>query len=148
MTGWGNWSNGNFSRSLNLTIRKSGMCTTRFGECAAQTSLEFWDKNRLIRPCNSWRKRKHAELWSVLIYQTSEENWKRVKREKITRTLLENWKMWNMKVTVTAIVIDVLSTVQRIGTGTGGLGNLKTSKVYSNYSIVRISQNAEKSHGD
>ena len=37
---------------------------------------------------------------------------------------------------------------QRIGTGTGGLGNKRTSGHHPNYSIVEISQNTKKSPGD
>ena len=37
---------------------------------------------------------------------------------------------------------------QMIGTGTGGLGNKRTSGEYSNYSTVEIGQNTEKSPGD
>ena len=36
----------------------------------------------------------------------------------------------------------------RIGTGTRGLGNKRTSGNYPNYSIVEIGQNTEKSPGD
>ena len=37
---------------------------------------------------------------------------------------------------------------QRIGTGTGRLGNEKTSGDHPNYTIVEIAQNTEKSPGD
>ena len=37
---------------------------------------------------------------------------------------------------------------QSIGTGTGGLGNKKTSGDHPNYGIVEINQNTEKSPGD
>ena len=37
---------------------------------------------------------------------------------------------------------------QRIGTGTGGLRNMKTSGDHPNYSFVEIGQNTEKSPGD
>ena len=37
---------------------------------------------------------------------------------------------------------------QRIGIGTGGIGNKRTSGDYLNDSIVKISQNTEKSPGD
>ena len=37
---------------------------------------------------------------------------------------------------------------QRIGTGTGGLGNNRTCGDHPNYSIVEIGQNTEKSPGD
>ena len=37
---------------------------------------------------------------------------------------------------------------QRIDTGTGGLGNKRSSGDYLNYSIIKIYQNTEKSPGD
>ena len=36
---------------------------------------------------------------------------------------------------------------QRIGTGTGGHGNKKTSEDHPNYSIIEIGQDTEKSPG-
>ena len=38
-----------------------------------------------------------------------------------------------------------MHSVQKIGTGTGGLGNKRTSRDYPNYSIVKIDQNTEGS---
>ena len=37
---------------------------------------------------------------------------------------------------------------QRVGKGTGGLGNKRTSGDHPNYGIIKISQNTEKSPGD
>ena len=37
---------------------------------------------------------------------------------------------------------------QRIGTGTGRLGNKRTNGHHPNYSIIEIGQNTEKSLGD
>ena len=37
---------------------------------------------------------------------------------------------------------------QRIGTGTGGHGNKRTSRDHSNYNIIKNSQNTEKSPRD
>ena len=37
---------------------------------------------------------------------------------------------------------------QKIGTGTGGLGNKRTSGDHLNYTIVEISQNTKESPGD
>ena len=37
---------------------------------------------------------------------------------------------------------------QRIDQGTGGLGNKRTGRDHTNYSIVKIGQNTEKSPGD
>ena len=53
-----------------------------------------------------------------------------------------------MKVTVIPILIGTLSRVTKGDTGTGGLGNKRTSGDHSNYSIVEIGQNTEKSPGD
>ena len=39
-------------------------------------------------------------------------------------------------------------SLQKISTGTGGLGNKRTSGDNPNYSIVEIGQNTEKSPGD
>ena len=52
-----------------------------------------------------------------------------------------------MKVTVIPIVIGALGTITK-GTKAGGLGNKRTSGDHSNYSIVEIRQNTEKSPGD
>ena len=37
---------------------------------------------------------------------------------------------------------------RKIGTGTGGLGNKRTSVDHSNYSIIKIGPNTEKRPGD
>ena len=37
---------------------------------------------------------------------------------------------------------------QKIGKGTGGLGNKRTSEDYLNYSTVKIGQNTDKNPGD
>ena len=48
-------------------------------------------------------------------------------------------KLWNMKVTLTPAVIGVLGRHQRIGTGTGGLRDTRTSGDHQNNSIAEIS---------
>ena len=53
-----------------------------------------------------------------------------------------------MKVTVILIVIGVLGSHQRIGTGTRRLGNRKTRRDYPNYNMVETGHNPEKSLGD
>ena len=54
-----------------------------------------------------------------------------------------------MKVKVITVVIGAFGTVTEInGSGTGGLGNKRTSGYHSNYSIVEIGHNTEKSPGD
>ena len=54
-----------------------------------------------------------------------------------------------MKAMVILIVVGVLGIVtKKINKGTEGLGNKWMSRDYSNYSIVEIGQNTEKSPGD
>ena len=54
-----------------------------------------------------------------------------------------------MKVKMISIVIGVLGTnLQKIGKGTGRLGDKRTSEDYPNYSIIKISQNTQRSPGD
>ena len=48
---------------------------------------------------------------------------------------------------MTLIVIGVFSH-QRIGTGTGGLGNKRTNCDHPNDCIIKIDQNTEKSPGN
>ena len=88
------------------------------------------------------------------------------KRDKYLNLARELKKLWNIKVMVILIVKGTLGTVtkrigiesdgdtdckwnawyshQRIGTGTGGLGNKRTSGDHPNYTIVEISQNTKK----
>ena len=71
------------------------------------------------------------------------------KKDKYFDLVKELKKLWNMKVTVIPVVIGALGIVaKRFGSGTGGLGNKKTSGDNANYSIAEIDQNTEKSHGD
>ena len=54
-----------------------------------------------------------------------------------------------MKVAILPIVISALGYSHKwIDTGTGGLGNKRTSGHHPNYSIVEIGQNTKKSPGD
>ena len=64
--------------------------------------------------------------------------------------MLENLKeLWNRKMTVISLEVDVLATIpQKIGKGTGRLENKKTRRDYPDFSITKISQNTEKSYGD
>ena len=53
--------------------------------------------------------------------------------------------MWNMKVTITPIVIGSLGTVdEALVKGTRGLGNKRTDGDHPNYCITEIGQNTEK----
>ena len=54
-----------------------------------------------------------------------------------------------MKMTVILVVIGALGIVSKgLGTGFGGLGNKRAREDHSNYSIVEMGQNTEKSPGD
>ena len=74
---------------------------------------------------------------------------RKAKREINTKTLQEKWQTveherdgdtnWNW---------GAWYSHQRIGTGTEGLGNKRTSGDHPNYSIVEISQHTKKSPGD
>ena len=64
-----------------------------------------------VGPCDIVLCRKDVELWTLLSRLITELNWKKAKRRISTWTLLGNWKMWNMKVTVIPIVIGALNTV-------------------------------------
>ena len=57
-------------------------------------------------------------------------------------------KLWNMKVTFIPIVIGALGTARRIIKGSGGLRNKRMIRDYSNYCIIEIIQNTEKSPKD
>ena len=70
------------------------------------------------------------------------------KKNKYLDFARELKKLWNMKVTVIPIVNGALSSNQRNGSGTGGLGNKRTSADHLNYIIIKIGQNTEKSPWD
>ena len=54
-----------------------------------------------------------------------------------------------MEVTVTSLIIGTFSTNhRRISTGTGGLGNKRSSGDHPNYSIIKIGQKTKKSPRD
>ena len=56
--------------------------------------------------------------------------------------------LWNMKVTITLIIIGALGTVLKGFINDCKNDPWKTKRGYPNYSIVDISQNTEKSPGD
>ena len=70
------------------------------------------------------------------------------KRHKYHNLARELKNLWNMKLMSITIIIGALSSHQKIGTRTGGLGNNGMGGDCSNYSIVEISQNIEKSPGN
>ena len=63
-SGWRRWSTGNCERKWDLTIRTSGICTTRNWSCYTQSSLGVWNTNKspnlgqTTRPSNSQPKKK------------------------------------------------------------------------------------------
>ena len=71
----------------------------------------------------------------------------REKRDKYLDFARELKKLWSMKMTVIPIVISRYNP-QKIGIGTGGFGNKRTSEDYPDYSIIKIGQDTEKSPGD
>ena len=74
------------------------------------------------------------------------ENEKRDKYQDLAR---EFKKLWKMKVTVIPIVPDALGTISKwLVKGTGRLRNKRTSGNHSNYCIIKISQNTERSPED
>ena len=63
-----------------------------------------------------------------------------------TKTLMENWKTLQRENDGdTNCNWRVRYSRLRIGTGSRGLGNKRMSGDYQNYSIIKISQNTEKS---
>ena len=67
------------------------------------------------RPNNNQQKKREIAKSSILLSRlTIDLNWKKMKRRISTWTLLGNWKkLWNMKVTIIPIVIDVFGTVTK-----------------------------------
>ena len=70
------------------------------------------------------------------------------KRDKYINLAGELKRTMEYEVTVTPIVIGALYTPQRIDKKTGRLGDKSTNGDHSKYSIIKISQNNEKSPGD
>ena len=118
------------------------------GKWDAQTPQGFWDKNwppnlsQTTRPCNNQQKKEN-----LLNCGLGCLGWPQSKRKISMWTLLGKWKNWNMKVTVIPLEIGALGTVTK-GLVQGVEENKRTSGVYSNYSIIEIDQNTEKSWGD
>ena len=96
------------------------------------------------------KERKLAELWTLLSQQTTEKNWKNVKRGISTSILLGDWKKAVEHENDDNTNCNWCSCYsnQRISTSTGGLGNKRTSIDHPNYCITEIGQNTEKSPGD
>ena len=65
------------------------------------------------------------------------------KKDKYLDLARELKKLWNLK-----YIWSARNSYQRIDTETGGLGNKRASGDHPNYSIIKISQNTEKSSGD
>ena len=70
------------------------------------------------------------------------------KRDKNLDLARELKKLWNMKVTVIPVIIGALGTIPKgLVKGLKDL-EIRTSRDHSDNSIIKISQNTEKSPGD
>ena len=123
-------------------------------EWDAQNSLGFWDINRspnlgqTIRPSNSKKKWTCRTGGFAIPPDHRVKSKEREKQDKYLDLTRE------VKTMVHEGDIDTNSNrrtrdnLQRIGQGTGRLKNQRTSGDHPNYSIIKISQNTEKSPGD
>ena len=113
------------------------------GEWDAQL---LWDSEiqmaRLIpaRCRNQVIKKEFGELWTLLSWQTTKQNWKKTKRIYLDLSR-ELKNRWNMKVTVLPIVIGILGILDTVKKGLmQGLEDLekkRTRRDHPNYSIVK-----------
>ena len=69
--------------------------------CPGEWPLGIWDTNgspnhgQTTRPYNNpHKKRELAKLWTLLSWQTIQENWKKAKRNIITRNFQGKWKKY------------------------------------------------------
>ena len=83
-------------------------------------------------------------MWTLLSRLNTVKLKKSEKKDKYLDLPRGLKKLWNMKVTFIPILIVAFGTVTK---ETGGLGNKKTSGDHSNYSIIEIGLNTEKSPG-
>ena len=126
------------------------------GKWDTQTSLGFWDTNRSsnlgqrIRRSDSQQKNRTCWIMEFAIpadHQVKlKESEKRNKYLDLSRKLKKTVE--HKGASDTNCEWCARYTHKRIGTGTGGLGNKRTSGDYPNYSISEIDQNTEKSPGD
>ena len=119
MIGWGRWSSGGCVRSLNLTLRKSCRCTTQ-NPFWKMRRTKFWNTNvspnlgQTTRPSDSKKEKEKENLPNKgLCRSGSWQSENKAKREISTSTLLENFKKWNMKVSVIPMVSWALGTIPK-----------------------------------
>ena len=134
-TGWGNWSTGNCTKNLNLTIRTCEQPKIHTGEWDAQISLEFWDTSRSpnlsqkTRPSDNRQKKRTFRIVPADHRVKLKESEKRYKYLNLARELK---KIWNMKVMVIPIVISVLGTIPK-----GSLKGLEDLEIRGQVGIIQ-----------
>ena len=122
-TRWRRGSTGNCTRKVNSTIQTNGIWTTQNLSCKMRhtNSLGFQDTNessnlgQTTRPSDSQQKKKWicriVDFAILLDHRVKlKENEKRDTYLDLTRELK---KLWNIKVSVVAIVIGTLGTVTK-----------------------------------
>ena len=117
---WHNWV-GNvihrkFARNLHLTIRTSGICTTQNSPRRMRrtnfTGILTYKQITKSWPDNQTQWKKHLSNRGFCRPSRPQNKIKR-KREISTKTLQENSKIWNMKLTLIPVVIGALVTVTK-----------------------------------
>ena len=127
------------------------------GEWDSQTPQGFWDKNRspklgqMTRPSESQQIKKRT--YRIVDFVFPADHWVKLNESEKRDKILD--LAWQLKKTMehenegdTYCNRRAWYIHQRIGKGTGGLGNKRTSGDHPNYSIVEISKKTEKSPGD
>ena len=124
------------------------------GKWDIQTPLGFWNTNGLLnlsqttRPNNSQQKKKKrtCQIVDFAVPVDHRVKLKESKKDKYLDLARELKKLWNMKVTLIAILIGTLGTfTKRL---IQGLEDLEIRRDHPNYSFFKISQNTEKSPGN
>ena len=109
-----------------------------------------WIIGQTTRPCNKSTKKRTCQILDFAVL--ADHRVKLKKNEKTDKYLdlaRDLKKLWNMKVTRIKIVINALSAVtEGLIKGSGGLGNKRMSGDHTNYCIIELGQNTEKSLGD
>ena len=153
MTGRARWSSGNCARSLNLTIRIDGKCTTRnpskkMWRTKFSGILRYKQIIGLTTRHRNYKKTKQNKTRSWRIEDFAAPSDYRIKLME-NEILLKNWKgMEHEGDGNTNCNWRTRFSQQRLDTRTGGLGNKRMSGDHPNYYIVEIDQNTKKSLGD
>ena len=121
-----------------------------------QTPLGFWNTNgssnfdQTTRPNNSKKKKRTCQIEDLAVPADHRVKLKENKKKDKYLDLV-----WELKKTVEYECDDDTNcnqcswySHQRFGTVTWGIGNKRTSGDHSNYSLIKIDQNTEKSPGD